>query len=66
MMDINVNLLWWSINLSIKKTSGSGIENISNKELAEELHKRIIQKFIKRKSHSTFIDNFWGPDLADM
>ena len=51
MMDINVNLLRWSINLLIKKTSGSAIENISNKELAEELHKQIIQKFIKRKVH---------------
>ena len=30
-----------------KKSSGSGIknENISNKELAEELHKPIIKKF---------------------
>ena len=34
-----------------KKTSGSGIknENISNKQLAEELHKPIIRKFKKRK-----------------
>ena len=42
-----------------KKTSGSGIknENISNKELAEELHKPIIRKFKKRKLHSTFIDS---------
>ena len=33
-----------------KKTSGSGIknENISNKELAEDLHKPIIRKFKKR------------------
>ena len=32
-----------------KKTSGSGIknENISNKELAKELHKQIIRKFNK-------------------
>ena len=34
-----------------KKTSGSGIknENISNKRLAEELHKPIIRKFNKEK-----------------
>ena len=34
-----------------KKTSGSGIKNddISNKELAEELHKPIIRKSKKRK-----------------
>ena len=33
-----------------KKTSGSGIknENISNKELAKDLHKPIVRKFNKR------------------
>ena len=51
-----------------KKTSGSDIrnENISNKELAEELHKPFIRKFKKRKVHSPFIDNIWGADLTDM
>ena len=46
----------------------SAIENeiISNKELAEELHKQIIKKFEKRKVHSPFIDYIWGADLADM
>ena len=41
MMDINVYLFQWFINFLMKKTSGSGISNnnISNKELAEELHK---------------------------
>ena len=29
----------------IKKTSGSGIKNISNKELVEELHKPVIKKY---------------------
>ena len=53
---------------SHKKTSGSGIniENISNKELAEELHKPIITKSKKRKVYSSFIDNISGTDLADM
>ena len=49
-------------------------ENISNKrplelatqELAEELHKPVIKKFKKRRVHSTFIDNIWVADLADM
>ena len=52
----------------VKKTSRSGIknENISNKELAEELHKPIIRNFNKRKVHSPFIENIWGADLADM
>ena len=41
-------------------------ENMSNKELAEELHKPIIRKLKKRKVHSSFIDNIWGADLSDM
>ena len=51
-----------------KRFSGSGIknENISNKELAEELHKPNIRKFNNRKVHSRFIDNIWGADLAHM
>ena len=51
-----------------KKFSGSGIKNeiISNKELAEELHKLIIRKFKKGKVHSIFIDNIWHADLANM
>ena len=46
-----------------KKVSGSGIktENISNKELAEELHKPIV-----RKLHSPLVDNIRGEYLADM
>ena len=49
----------------IKKTSGGGIKNesISNKELAEELHKPIIRNFNKRKVHSPFIDNIWNMQL---
>ena len=34
-------------------------ENMSNQELAEELHKLITTKTKKRKVHSTFIDNIW-------
>ena len=49
-----------------KRTSGSGIKNIPNKELAEELHKPNIGNFNKKKVHSPFIDNIWGVDLADM
>ena len=51
-----------------KSASGSGIknENISNKELAEELHKPLIRKFNKRKVQLFFKDNIWGADLTDM
>ena len=47
MMDVNVDLLQWFVNFLRKKTSGSVIkdENISKKELAEKLQKRIIRKF---------------------
>ena len=68
MMDINVDFLQWSINVLIKKLLVVVLknENVSNKELAEELHKPIIRKFKKRKLHSSFIDDILGADLADM
>ena len=51
-----------------KKTFGSGIENetISNKELAEDLHKPNIKNFKKRKVLSLCTENIWGAVLADM
>ena len=49
-----------------KKSSGSGIANEPNYQLANELHKPIIKKFKKRKVHSSFRDNIWGVDLANM
>ena len=48
-----------------KKSSGSGMTN-ENYQLANELHKPIIRKFKKRKVYSSFRDNIWGVDLADM
>ena len=35
-------------------------------QLADELHKPIIRKFKKRKVYSSFRENIWGVDLADM
>ena len=55
-----------------KNTVGSGGKHVNtkitpqNEQLAEELHKPIIRKFIKRKVYSAFKDNIWGADLADM
>ena len=51
-----------------KNVSGGTVkkEIISNKELAEELHKPIIRTFDKRIVSSPYIDNIWGTDLADM
>ena len=49
-----------------KKSSGSGIGNESNYQLANELHKPIIRKFKKRKVYSSFRENIWSVHLADM
>ena len=50
-----------------KKAKGSRIaNNKENIQLADELHKQIIRKFEKRKVYSSFRDNIWGVDLADM
>ena len=48
-----------------KKSSGSGV-NKPNYQLANELHKPIIKVFKKKKLCSSFRDNVWGVDLADM
>ena len=58
MMDINVDLLQWSINFLGKNISASGIKNIFNRELAEELQTPIIRKFNKRKVHSLLLTIF--------
>ena len=49
-------------------SKGTGIKNEikENQQLANELHKPIIRKFKKRKVYSSFKDNIWGIDLADM
>ena len=51
-----------------KNTSSGAVKNedMSNKELAEELHKQMIRKFKNQKVFSSFIGNIWGADLADM
>ena len=51
---------------SLNKSSGSGIVNEPNYQLANELHKPIIRKFKKRKVYSFLTDNILGVDLADI
>ena len=47
-----------------QKAKGSGV---LNQQLANELHKPIIRKSRKRKMYSSsFKDNIWDVDLADM
>ena len=48
------------------KSKGSGINNEPNYQLGNKLHKPIIRKFKKRKVYSTYRDNIWGVDLADI
>ena len=50
----------------LNKSSGSGIVNEPNYQLAKEIHKPIMKKLKKRKVYSSFRDNIWGVDLADM
>ena len=49
-----------------KRSSGSGVANEPNYQLANELHTPIIRKLKIRKIYSSYRDNIWGIDLADM
>ena len=58
-----------------KKFKGIGVINeikqlnnclTETEQLAEELQKPLIKKFKRRKLFSSFKDNIWGADLADM
>ena len=49
-----------------KKSTGSGIKSVLNQQLADELHKLIIRIFKKRRVYSSFKNNIWGADLADV
>ena len=45
-------------NFFDKKSKGSGIKSMPNRQLANELHKPIIRKFKKRKVYYSFKDIF--------
>ena len=51
-----------------KKFTGSRIKNKikQSHQVANELHKPIIRKFKKGKVYSSFKDNIWGVNVADM
>ena len=49
-----------------KKSRGSGVTTGPNYQLANEINRQIIRKFKRRKVYSSFRDNIWGADLADM
>ena len=51
-----------------KTFKGIGVNNEikQTEQLAEQLQKPLIKKFKRRKLFSSFKDNIWGADLADM
>ena len=49
-----------------KMSSGTGVDPEQNYQLANEVHRQIIRKFKRRKVYSSFRDNVWGVDIADM
>ena len=49
-----------------KTSNRSGVDAEPNYQLANELRKQIIKKFSRRKVYSSFRDNIWDVDLADM
>ena len=59
MMELLASIVYKFVD---QKNFGGTVKNeiISNKELAEKLHKRIVRKFEIRKVHSPFIDNVWA------
>ena len=49
-----------------KKTCVVAVKIAPNEELEKEVHKPITKSFEKWKVHSSFINNIWGANLADM
>ena len=51
-----------------KERKGAGIKNEikENQQLANEHYKPIIRRFKNRKEYSSYRDNTWSVDLADM
>ena len=49
-----------------KKSSGEAIKSEPNHQFVNELHRQITRTFKRRKVYSSFRDNIWGVDLADM
>ena len=37
-----------------------------NKVLAQDLHKKLIKRFKRRKTYARFKDNIWAADLAEI
>ena len=55
-----------SLQFFDKKSNGNGVATKPYHQLANEHHRQIIKKFKRGKVCSSFRDNTWGVDLADM
>ena len=55
-----------SASLTDNSTKVIRVAMLQNEQLAEELFKPIIKKFLKRRFYSSFKGNIWGADLADI
>ena len=53
-------------NFFDKRSNGSGVDTKPNYQLVNQLHRQIIGKFKRRKIYSSFTDNTWDVDLADL
>ena len=53
-------------NFFNKKTSGAKMKFMPNQQFANELHKPMNKKIQKRGVYSSFKNNLWGADFADM
>ena len=49
-----------------KKSGGGGIDTEPNYQFANDFHRQIISKLKRWKVYSSFRDNIWGVDFADM
>ena len=49
-----------------KKSLGSVIKSIPNQQFEDGLHESIIEKTKRKKVYSSFKENIWRADLADM
>ena len=61
------SMVYEFFNERTKRSRINNKENLPvNSQLAKELHKPIIKNFKRRKVYSSFKDNIWDDDLADM
>ena len=49
-----------------RKSSGSGVDAEPRYQLPNQVHRQIFRKFKRRKVYSSFRNNIWGVDSADI